>query len=336
MQVWLCQKMHLVTSVPNSHAWINTCVLLVSVHVCARTHEEQELTLVSSSIVFHHSFETWNSRIWSDWLTNELLQSIYPHLPCLGTRRPAFTGARTQTQVSTLSWEALYLLDHLYSHPSTFKRLSLHQIWKGIMIKAGEGLGKKLNGSGLRRVNWSCGYDQNTLYLCMKLSMSKLSNIKRIMMWINEWAALTRETSHIYAFGFLKQPFLRDSVTWCLRKIKAERLWGKCPIPFRLLAAKVAPKLSYLAPQPCNYPALWKERGLWGFHFEWLVCNFSWDLWQYFQTSLTELVAQDAAGCELPRMQQGFSMAWRCEQGVLVGALPFTGNALRLTYSCLV
>lgn len=119
-------------------------------------------------------------------------------------------------------------------------------------------------------------------------------------------------------------------------KIKAERLWGKCPIPFRLLAAKVAPEPSYLAPQPCNYPALWKERGLWGFHFGWLVCNFSWDLWQYFQTSLTELVAQDAAGCELPRMQHGFSMAWRCEQGVLVGALPFTGSAWRLTHPCLV
>lgn len=224
MQVWLCQKMHLVTSVPNSHAWTNTCVLFGSVHVCARAHEGQELTLESSWIVFHHSFETWSSCIWSDWLTNELLQSVYSHFPCLGTRRPAFTAARPQTQVSTLSWEALYRLDHLYSHQSTFKRLSLHQIWKGITIKAGEGPGKEFNGSGLRRVNGSCGYDQNTLYPRMKLSMSKLPNIKRIMMQIKDlsfpqWVSSpSRETSPIYAFGFLKQSSLRDSVAWRLRK----------------------------------------------------------------------------------------------------------------------
>lgn len=155
--------------------------------------------------------------------------------------------------------------------------------------------------------------------------------------FLNEWAALTYKRNQLNICIWLSETVLVQGLGGLTsEKIKAERLWGKCPIPFRLLAAKVAPKPSYLAPQPCSYPALWKEWGLWGFHFGWLVCNFSWDLWQYFQRSSTELVAQDAAECEPPRMQHGFSMACHCEQGVLVGALPFTGSTWWLIHSCLM
>lgn len=218
MQVWLCQKMHLVTSVPNSHAWINTCVLFVSVHVCAGHMKDRSrhwcLPQLLSTLVLKPGAHVSGQTGWPMSSCN-LSILIFPALGLGGQlslvlgsklRSPRFHGKHFTDWIISIATR-----QHLKGWVCT-------RFEKGIMIKAGEGLGKKLNGSGLRRANWSCGYDPDTLYPCMKLSMSKLSNIKRIMMRINEWAALTRETSHIYAFGFLKQPLLRDSVAWFLRK----------------------------------------------------------------------------------------------------------------------